>query len=510
MEGIKNIKNVSLEDIEAVGKKAAYLGELAGKYNVPPGYVLTKDVYNQFIESNQLKSKIRNLLAIVDSEDEQRLQDVANEIQKLILSCEFPKETQDALTEAYYSLNIKEDVPLQQMVSSDSEPVVVVRTSPTEQAEGAHVNLIHVKGKDKLLKSVTACFASFFTAKAIKNRAELGIRSSGMPVIIQKMIMPHISGYIEKDAEEIILHACFGLREKEKLDKYVVSDKLEIKTVSVEKQKTAIMHDSEKLSKTELSEAKAGTQKLSDQQILTLARLYKKAVQSFDFPISIEFIIDKHNYYFVQAVEIPKEEAPEEEAQSEDTPEPEPEKPEEMTPDDEDDEIQIDINEEPEIGEDAPPVKEEKTEEEPNAIFQIFKSNKSPDEKPPEIKEPVLEPKTEVAPAPVPVKKPAEIHPLRKEEWLETLRWELSKNLMSFDMIIVSALKSKYKMLYDDEPPVYEEIIEKLKEKTTVPMEEEIKRIRALRNRFLEQHKPIKMDELDTVYKTTERFLKEF
>lgn len=539
MEDLINLREISLDDVDSVGRKAAYLGTLSKKFNVAPGYVLAKGAFDRFIEDNQLRSKIRNLIAIVDPDDDQRLQDVANEIQKLVLGGVLSREAKESLIEAYYSLNIKEDVPLQQLVSSESEPIVVVRTSPLERSPAtAHINLIYVKGKDKLISSVIACFASLFTASAIKSRLKQHIKSSSMPVIIQKMIMPYVSGRIVTEEDDFAIKACFGMAEEEsKLDSYVVSPELEIKTMSVEKQKVAFMQDtdSDRLAKTELSEVRAEGQKLSDKQIVTLARMYRQAGKLFEKPMTIEFIIDKSNYYFIQADEMPSEQAqkePAEEKQEEEQPAeksaaqapPEPETQESTLEQEDEEEIKIDIDEEPELGEDAVPVEQEpeKEEDQPepkkeNPIFSIFNANKDPDKKMPDIEEPAKKqeaPRPEPqkpAPAEKPAEPKAEIHPLKKEEWLETVRYEHSKILLSYDMIILSALKTKYAMVFGEKPSLgLDELVEKLKTRVAVPQEEGIKRIRALRNRLLEQHKSVTIEELQKAYEITERFIREF
>ena len=71
--GSKNIlwfKDVSITDIPLVGGKGANLGEMFNlKVPVPPGFVITAQAYDYFIEKSGLRQQIFNILSSINVED---------------------------------------------------------------------------------------------------------------------------------------------------------------------------------------------------------------------------------------------------------------------------------------------------------------------------------------------------------------------------------------------------------------------------------------------------------
>ena len=201
MKDIINIKQIQETDSEEIGQKAAFLGKLSNGFNVAPGYVLTKGIFNDFIKFNKFEDRVRHYLSSVDVSNSESLEMTANELQKLILSGDLSPEIKEGVVESYYSLNIKDDVALSEMVNNENEPLVVVRASPLSSGNSIqNLSLLHVKGKEKLFKSIIAIFASLFTAESIQNIMSQTKKKIEIAVIIQKMIIPFISGnvYIAK------------------------------------------------------------------------------------------------------------------------------------------------------------------------------------------------------------------------------------------------------------------------------------------------------------------------
>jgi len=104
----------------------------------------------------------------------------------------------------------------------------------------------------------------------------------------------------------------------------------------------------------------------------------------------------------------------------------------------------------------------------------------------------------------------ADVKPLNREEWVETLRLEHTKLIINYELIIANALKAKYNQLFGKSPDSYEDMVEKLGTKMNIPYNAEIRNIRLLRNEFLKSHKPITMEDLKRSYETTILFLREF
>jgi len=539
MNKIENIRSLTSGDTGSFGQKASMLGHLSKEFNIASGFALSKQVFDDFIEHNQFRSKIRNLLAIVDTEDDSRLESVANDLQKLILSGELPKELFDAVLEAYYSLSISETAPIEEM--AEKEPIVIVRASPI--VPGDNLSLLYVQGREKLIKSIVTVFASTFTAESIKMKGRTGY---DMPIIFQTMIIPYISGYISED-NDIVIEACFGLSNKQtRFDRYNVNYEMKLKNSTVERQDEAYMLDEDtgKLAKISLPQAKADNAKLNEKQIEVLARLWHRANLCGK---KLEFIIDKEHYYFVQVEKMdenkpkeseqeteqePKKEddnslftifksknsgqsetAPSEappvqtpEPQEQPTPEPVPEQPtqqsepqtEQPTEPEHDmsqESPEPSVTEEPEVVDTGveTPIMSEPEKVDPVPTEQMDQLEGAQDEMTSEM--------LETAP---------DSKPLTSDEWLETIRMEHSRALVAYDLAIARALRQKHNEFFDSKPVSFIEMLDNLSQKISVPYAEQIKGVHTMRNKFLRDHETIGIDELKVAYSITENFLKEF
>lgn len=559
MEDIKNIKQITINDVDEVGEKAARLGELSKEFNVAPGFVLTYNIFDRFLEALDLKRIIRAKLNYIDDDN---VASKAEEVQRLIVEADLPLEIRDQIVERYYSLNINDKAPLQDMVDSVKEPLVIVRSSPYEEV-GENVSLLHVQGKEKLVKSIIALYASLYVDEALKKRKD---KVGKLAIIVQKMVLPYMSGKIVKDGDRIRVSSCFGLYENDTpMDHYFVNSDMKIESMTVERQDTAYMLDDStgKLSKVNLPEAKADNQKLNEQQIAVLARLYRKTGVSE----TIEYLVDKEKYYFTQLGDTIA--SSEQATESEDVPQPDAEQqsaPEEQAVQEAaQEESASEVVNEPAEQEKpaAEPVLQSAQEEKPaegqsaggSAIFSIFNANRegTPDvplepkrEAPPqpatqEAEKPVeQEPEQEelisqntethedevdeqvetvevssdeptVVPMDDDIKPEISMKPLSSEEWLEALDVEHTKVLLSYDLIVNRLLAKKYMEIFKQEaPPSFDATLQDLKRRTDIPHEDEIRHLRQLRNRFMSHHRTITIDDLQDGFQIVRSFVRDF
>jgi len=524
MKYIVNLKNITPDDLELAGSKAVGLAGLSGSFNVATGYVLTTAAFDRFIEENNLKEKVRHLLAISSQDNDLEFEKISNEVQQLVAQGSIPPDIAESIKEAYFGLNIKNNVAISEM-TAESEPMIVVRSSPVEELS-EKMNKLQVMGTNELLKSVVACYSSLFTPKAIKEQKT----SIAMPVLIQKMIMPRISGSISQDGTDISVRASYGLSD-ETYDHYVVTPELEIKTVSIGKQDTALMQgNNESLEQINLTAMQSENQKLNDKQITVLAKLWQKSGITDK---QIEYIIDNETYYFTQVKDMEKKELESEQSKTDI------------------EEAKIEQRVTPEAAEPAQKEDAQADEQGGNTIFNLFKAGREeipdiPTEPKPEPAEPVEEPPETVIEDPVETVQPAEpmttivqadeptidepeeipaepvmsavaetaeeitpepksseIHPLTKEEWLSTLNLEHTKMVISYDLIIQKLLEERFVKMFDREPEDFEDMIESLEARNAVSHEDDIRKIRAIRNDFLNDHSMISIDDLKDAYETT-------
>ena len=105
MKGIMSIKDLGVNDIPIAGGKAANLGELtAAGFDVPPGFVLTTESYDAFVEHNKLKNVISESIKDIDADSDAALQEASAKIRKAFEEGEIPKELESQIVSEYKKL----------------------------------------------------------------------------------------------------------------------------------------------------------------------------------------------------------------------------------------------------------------------------------------------------------------------------------------------------------------------------------------------------------------------
>lgn len=306
------------------GGKGSNLAEIYNlKINVPPGFVITAQAYDYFIEKAGLKEQIQNLLSPIDYENTKELDETTKKIRDLIVKAEIPKEMQEEILEAYELLdtnslkNVKGTVL---EILKNSEPIfVAVRSSATTEDladasfAGQQESFMNVKGKSELLINIKKCFASLFTSRAAYYRHKKGYEhiKASLAVVIQRMVDSDKSGVIfsrdpTNNSEDIILEAVFGLGEgivsgSITPDKYVISRDLEILNKKISDKKIAITRNaagSQEIVK--LKEEKSKQQVLKEYEIKKLAETSLKLEAHYKKPQDIEFAIEGEDIFIVQ------------------------------------------------------------------------------------------------------------------------------------------------------------------------------------------------------------------
>ena len=184
-------ERVSIADVPIVGGKNASLGEMIQELaqkgvKVPTGFATTAYAYRYFIENAGLENKLREVFADLDVSDVDNLRQRGKIARALMLSTPFPKELENAITEAYLQLC--------QKYGSDTD--VAVRSSATAEDlpdasfAGQQETYLNVHGLKAVLESCHKCFASIFTNRAISYRQIKGFDhfDVALSVGVQKMV----------------------------------------------------------------------------------------------------------------------------------------------------------------------------------------------------------------------------------------------------------------------------------------------------------------------------------
>ena len=181
---IKWFSELSHKDISIAGGKGASLAEMYNnKFPIPPGFIVTAQAYQYFIEKSGLKFQIEKIIENLDVEDTKDLENKAKEIRELITNADMPENLKEEILEAYEMLNINKESlskassgALAILKNSQEPPFVAVRSSATAEDladasfAGQQESFLNVKGNLALIKNIKACFASLFTARAVYYR----------------------------------------------------------------------------------------------------------------------------------------------------------------------------------------------------------------------------------------------------------------------------------------------------------------------------------------------------
>ena len=90
---VERFENISKDDIGIAGGKGANLGELTqAGIPVPPGFVITAETYQKFMESTGIFQSVMDILDTIDINKTKELQEAAEEIKQIIIDTPIPED----------------------------------------------------------------------------------------------------------------------------------------------------------------------------------------------------------------------------------------------------------------------------------------------------------------------------------------------------------------------------------------------------------------------------------
>lgn len=303
---------LGIEDVNIVGGKGGNLGEM---YNlgipIPNGFVVTSDAYFQFIEENNLKPKIKDILKITDVDQPDQLQQASKKIRSIIRKSPINEQLSIEIMKAYKKLSgfggLK-NIP------------VAVRTSATAEDSldasfaGQGDTFLNVLGEVNVVNRVRDCWSSLFTSRSIfyQVKKHYDHFKIGVAVPVQKLINSEVSGImftanpVTNAKNEIIVETIWGLGEyivqgKITPDQHIV-DKNSWKIISEEhvSQEIQLIKGDDETKETSVPKTKINKKKIDPSMAIKIAKIGQKLHQHYGKPQDVEFSIDKGKLYIVQ------------------------------------------------------------------------------------------------------------------------------------------------------------------------------------------------------------------
>lgn len=310
MSKIISIKDLGVDDIPIAGGKAANLGELTSAgFEVPPGFVLTTESYDYFLESNGLGDLLATVMENLDVSSDEKVQEASVNIRRAFEVGKIPEDLEELIISEYEKLG------------NGSNPLVAVRSSataedlPTASFAGQQDTFLNVSNPQSLLESIKRCWSSLFTPRAIAYRVQKGFdhASVKLAVVVQRMISSDRSGIMftvdpNSELPHIIIEAGYGLGEalvggKVTPDTYCV-DKFHRKILNkrISNQTWMLIRgESGECMRMEVPSEITKEQKITDKQIYELAEIGNQIEMHYNKPMDIEWCIEKDQIYIVQA-----------------------------------------------------------------------------------------------------------------------------------------------------------------------------------------------------------------
>jgi pyruvate,water dikinase len=304
------LEMLSLENMAEVGGKAANLGEIYNRANlpVPAGFAITAYACHHFLEHNQLGGWVEAKLKDLDVNDTESLMSVCREIQSRILSASVPPDLEQSILQGVRTLKHKIGGRLRLSVRSSA-------TSEDSEASfaGQHSTVLNVT-EEKIMPAYKEVVSSTFNPRAIFYRRTKGYSDQDvvMSVACLLMIDAKVSGVLytvdPNDSRHpvILISAVWGLAARlvdggSSADFYQIEKKSgKLKVADIAAKESALRPDwTDGLKEEILDIEKRNSPCLQEMQIQALVEHAMKLEEHYGYPLDIEWAIDREDKLFI-------------------------------------------------------------------------------------------------------------------------------------------------------------------------------------------------------------------
>ena len=292
-------------EMDALGGKNASLCTMtAAGLPVPPGFAVTANAYRKVFANAGADTALDALMETVDPTNPASVSKAGSAARALVLELELPTWLCESLIDAYALLGERcgtTDVPVAVRSSATCED------QPDASFAGEHDTYLWVRGADEVVTDVLRCWSSLFTDRAIAYRRQMRYADRGvaMSVGIQKMVLPRAAGVaftlnpLDGDRSQIAIDASWGFGEA------VVSGSVTPDNFLVDKVMGAItrrtispkamehrLGDDDHVHEAEVEPERRDAPCLTDEEIMSVARLARRAEKYYRCPQDVEWALD--------------------------------------------------------------------------------------------------------------------------------------------------------------------------------------------------------------------------
>ncbi len=295
-----------------VGGKGGSLGELQrAAIAVPPGFVVKTAAFEQFIQSLERESPVRERVQSLHAADMAGMTALSKELRARFDAAPLPSEAAEEIAAAHAEL-VGGDA---QKAAGPAQPGVAVRSSATaEDASdasfaGMQDTYLWVKGPGQTLDLVRSCWGSLYSVESISYRRRRGFveKDVSMAVVVQSMVDARSAGVmftrspLTGDRSVMAIEGSWGLGSavvggEVTPDRWVVgkiTGEISVREISTK----LIRHAAAAAGGTETVPVPGQLQcvaSLSDDEIQALRAIGRKVERHYGRPQDIEWAVDPH------------------------------------------------------------------------------------------------------------------------------------------------------------------------------------------------------------------------
>lgn len=305
---ILDFPEINRSTLPLTGGKGANLGELCtiSGIHVPNGFCITTEAYQRITGNNRTLQHLLDELAPLTMKDRERISQLSAKIRSVIESIPVPEDIVSAII-AYLS-------------RFEANEAFAVRSSataedlPTASFAGQQDTYLNIIGQTAILQSISRCWASLYTERAILYRVANGFNHQAvqLAVVVQQLVFPQAAGMlftadpITGNRKVTVIDAGFGLGEAlvsglTNADHYKISNG-NITGKKIAAKKLAVYAIPEGGTKEQPVEpALQNRQVLTNEQVVQLAHIGSKIATHFGCPQDIEWCLANGIFYIVQS-----------------------------------------------------------------------------------------------------------------------------------------------------------------------------------------------------------------
>lgn len=293
--------------VNRVGGKCASLGELLkARIPVPPGFAVTTDAYERFLEDNGLKNRVLDRLKDLDETMIEETEEASKEIRAWIEAGTMSEDLEDFIADQYRLLSRRARAPALPVAVRSS---ATAEDLPDASFAGQQDTFLWTRGVDDLLDRTKRCWSSLFTPRAIAYRIRMGFDHSDVliSVAVQKMVRSFTAGVMftlnpaTGDPATVVIDSNWGYGESV-VSGEVTPDQFHVNKITMEVTNKTVSDkeiyyttdpETDEVKKLEVDSERRRAQSLLDKEIIDLAKLGKVIEKHYGKPMDIEWASEK-------------------------------------------------------------------------------------------------------------------------------------------------------------------------------------------------------------------------